>query len=57
MDISEEVLYSSLAQLSKKGIQELNKQFVKEQKAFEVINKNRIDLIILACIISSILII
>ena len=41
MDISEEVLYSSLAQLSKKGIQELNKQFVKEQKAFEVIKPEK----------------
>ncbi|TXG36578.1 DNA primase [Seonamhaeicola maritimus] len=37
MDISEEVLFSTLAQINKKEFQEENKQFKKEQKAFEVI--------------------
>ncbi len=37
MDISEEVLFSTLAQINKKEFQEDNKQFKKEQKAFEVI--------------------
>ncbi|WP_299553261.1 DNA primase [Seonamhaeicola sp.] len=37
MDISEEVLFSTLAQMNKKDFQEQNKQFKKEQKAFEVI--------------------
>ncbi|RED50383.1 DNA primase [Seonamhaeicola aphaedonensis] len=37
MDISEEVLFSTLAQINKKDFQEQNKQFTKQQKAFEVI--------------------
>ena len=37
MDISEEVLFSTLAQISKKESQEENKAFKSEQKAFEVI--------------------
>ena len=37
MDISEEVLFSTLAQINKKEFQETNKQYNKEQKAFEVI--------------------
>lgn len=37
MDISEEVLFNSLAQLGKKELQEANKRFKKEQKAFEVV--------------------
>lgn len=37
MDISEEVLFSTLAQISKKESQEENKAYKSEQKAFEVI--------------------
>ena len=37
MDISEEVLFSTLAQINKKDFQEANKQYKTEQKAFEVI--------------------
>lgn len=37
MDISEEVLFSTLAQINKKGFQETNRQYKQEQKAFEVI--------------------
>ncbi|MBC3757067.1 DNA primase [Hyunsoonleella sp. SJ7] len=37
MDISEEVLFSTLAQISKKELQEENKKFKKEQQSFEVI--------------------
>lgn len=37
MDISEEVLFSTLAQISKKEFQEENKTFKSEQKVFEVI--------------------
>src|SRR5690606_8822528 len=37
MDISEEVLFSTLAQISKKEFQEANTQFKAEQKAFDVI--------------------
>jgi len=37
MDISEEVLFSTLAQMDKKEAQEENKQYQKEQKAFDVI--------------------
>ncbi|GAA3647721.1 DNA primase [Flavivirga jejuensis] len=37
MDISEEVLFSTLAQINEKEYQEENKQFKKDQKAFEVI--------------------
>ena len=37
MDISEEVLFSTLAQINKKEFQEENKKYKAEQKAFEVI--------------------
>lgn len=37
MDISEEVLFSTLAQINKKQFQDTNKQYQQEQKAFEVI--------------------
>jgi len=37
MDISEEVLFSTLAQIDKKEVQDSNKQFKTEQRAFEVI--------------------
>jgi DNA primase len=37
MDISEDVLFSTLAQIDKKDFQETNKQFKTEQKAFDVI--------------------
>jgi len=44
MDISEQVLFSTLAQIDKKEFQETNKQFVTEQKAFEVIkNQQRVE--------------
>lgn len=37
MDISEEVLFSTLAQIGKKELSEANKKFKKEKKAFDVI--------------------
>lgn len=37
MDISENVLFSTLAQISKKEIQEANKKLKQEQKAFDVV--------------------
>lgn len=37
MDISEEVLFSTLAQINKKEFQETSKQYKTEQRAFEVI--------------------
>lgn len=40
MDISEEVLFNTLAQLAQKDFSEANKKFKKEQKAFEVIREN-----------------
>ena len=40
MDISEEVLYNTLAQLLKKDISDANKKFVEEKKAFEVLKNN-----------------
>ncbi|NRB60851.1 MAG: DNA primase [Winogradskyella sp.] len=48
MDISESVLFSTLAQISKKGAQEANKQYKQQQKAFEVVknepsSKHKID--------------
>ena len=39
MDISEEVLFNTLAQIDKKTFQEANKNFKKEQKAFDVIKQ------------------
>ena len=41
MDISEDVLYSTLAQSSKKDSQEANKQYQHEQKAFDVIKNQQ----------------
>ncbi|MCT4628924.1 DNA primase [Winogradskyella sp.] len=48
MDISENVLFSTLAQINKKEFQEANKKHKQEQKAFEVVRhqaeqKKRID--------------
>ena len=40
MDISEEVLYNTLAQISKKYLTEANKKFVEEKKTFEVHKNN-----------------
>jgi len=37
MDISEDVLFSTLAQINKKVFQEANKQYKQEQKAFDVV--------------------
>jgi DNA primase len=37
MDISENVLFSTLAQISKKEVQDANKRIKQEQKAFEVV--------------------
>lgn len=41
MDISEEVLFSTLAQINKKNITEASKQVKTEQKAFEVIKTEK----------------
>jgi len=40
MDISEEVLFSSLAQIKKKSFEEANKGFKKNQKVFDVVQRN-----------------
>ena len=40
MDISEEVLYNTLAQISKKYLTEANKKFVEEKKTFEIHKNN-----------------
>lgn len=40
MDISEEVLFSTLAQIGKKEFQDANKAYKEEQKAFDVIQRN-----------------
>ena len=37
MDISEDVLFGTLAQINKKDFQEANKQFIRKQKSFQVI--------------------
>lgn len=42
MDISEDVLFNTLAQLVKKDLSDANKQYKEEQKAFEVV-KNEIS--------------
>jgi DNA primase len=42
MDISEDVLFNTLAQLVKKDISEANKQFKSEQKAFDVVKNDTI---------------
>lgn len=39
MDISEEVLFSTLAQIGKKELQDANKTYKEEQKAFDVIQR------------------
>lgn len=39
MDISEEVLFSTLAQIGKKELQNANKTYIEEQKAFDVIQR------------------
>ena len=43
MDISEDVLYNTLAQMLKKDISEANKKYTEEKKAFEV-HKNNVQL-------------
>ncbi|MBO3117052.1 DNA primase [Winogradskyella sp. DF17] len=40
MDISENVLFSTLAQISKKDFQEANKNYKKEQRAFDVVRNS-----------------
>lgn len=40
MDISEDVLYNTLAQMLKKDISEVNKKYTEEKKAFEVHKNN-----------------
>ena len=40
MDISEEVLYNTLAQIGKKELAEASKKFTAEKKAFEVLKNN-----------------
>ena len=40
MDISEDVLFNTLAQLAQKDLSEANKKFKQDQKAFEVIREN-----------------
>ncbi|MDA7558322.1 DNA primase [Flavobacteriaceae bacterium] len=41
MDISEEVLFSSLAQMKKKSLQEANKSYKKNQKVFDVVQRSK----------------
>lgn len=43
MDISEDVLYSTLAQMTQKELSEANKKFKQEQKAFEVVKNDTIE--------------
>ena len=40
MDISEEVLFNTLAQISKKEVADANKKFTEEKKVFEVVKNN-----------------
>jgi len=42
MDISEDVLFNTLAQLVKKDISEANKQYKSEQKAFDVVKNDEV---------------
>lgn len=42
MDISEDVLFNTLAQLSQKEVTEANKKYKQEQKAFEVVKNEEI---------------
>ncbi len=41
MDISEQVLFSTLAQIGRKERQDSNKEYIREQKAFEVIKSEK----------------
>ncbi|WP_299097396.1 DNA primase [Winogradskyella sp.] len=41
MDISENVLFSTLAQINKKDVKETNRQYKQEQKAFEVVKSEQ----------------
>ncbi|MDG4716744.1 DNA primase [Winogradskyella marincola] len=41
MDISENVLFSTLAQINKKDVKENNRQYKQEQKAFEVVKSEQ----------------
>lgn len=43
MDISEDVLFNTLAQLVKKDLSEANKQYKEEQKAFEVVKNDVVE--------------
>lgn len=43
MDISEDVLFNTLAQLVKKDLSEANKQYKEEQKAFEVVKSDNVS--------------
>lgn len=45
MDISEEVLFSTLAQMAQKDLSEANKKYKQEQKAFEVVKTESQSLI------------
>ncbi|UII80715.1 DNA primase [Flagellimonas sp. CMM7] len=42
MQISEEVLYNTLAQIDKKGVADTNKKFKQEQKAFQVVKNDQV---------------
>jgi DNA primase len=42
MQISEEVLYNTLAQIDKKGATDANKKLKQEQKAFQVVKNNQV---------------
>ena len=44
MDISEEVLFSTLAQIGRKELKDANKTYKKEQTAFEVIKPKKVDI-------------
>ncbi|MFN4198184.1 MAG: DNA primase, partial [Flavobacterium sp.] len=59
MDISEEVLFNTLAQLQQKDLAEANKKFKQEQKAFEVVKSQeespRVTLDLLSLLEQSIL--
>jgi DNA primase len=45
MDISEDVLFSTLAQMGQKDLSEANKKFKQEQKAFEVVKNDSDQLV------------
>ena len=45
MDISEDVLFNTLAQLAQKDLSEANKKFKQDQKAFEVIRENAHEIV------------